>query len=88
MAEPLRLSGRLDLAAVDALHRALLAAPPGDLRLDLSQVSRIGALALQCLLAAARVEGRRLLLENVPEAVREECRLLGLPPELLMEEAP
>lgn len=83
MAEPLCLEGRLDLGAAAALHAALLARRGGDLQIDMSAVSFVGALGLQALLAASRslrARGHGLQLCHVPAPVLQQMQAMGLPP--------
>ncbi|NNE52938.1 MAG: STAS domain-containing protein [Sulfitobacter sp.] len=81
MTDTLPLEGRLDLTAVAALHEALVARQGGDVTVDLTGVTQMGALCLQCLIAAAtaaRARGHRLSLINIPDQVLSQCVAMGL----------
>ncbi|KFE35398.1 STAS domain-containing protein [Thioclava atlantica] len=77
----LDLPERIDLAAVGALQDALSQAlAEGDLTLDASQVSHLGALGLQLLVSAAktaRAQDRKFSITPRSEAFDEAVSRLG-----------
>lgn len=81
-----QLPEKLNTAGVPSLIADLRARQGGDLVLDASLVEHIGGLALQTLIVAAkdwRDSGLRLDVENVPDSVLAQMRLLGASPDLL-----
>ncbi|MFO1498356.1 MAG: STAS domain-containing protein [Verrucomicrobiota bacterium] len=82
--ETLRLTGDLDIYAADQVRTSLIErlASGGGLVLDLAQVASCDATGLQVLCAlqkTATENGRRVRLEQLPDAVRECCAGLGVP---------
>jgi len=74
------LPAHLDLAAAAPLKAALLARRGGDLTLDGSSVSRLGALCLQVLLAAAatwRSDGRAFEVSSPSPGLEEGLLRMG-----------
>ena len=91
MGETIVLPPRLDLSSVTALHTDLCANADQDLTLDLGQVSYLGALGLQLMIAAARnakETGTTLSLRNINDSIVAQMRLLGANPETIMEGQP
>ena len=90
MSERLHLTGKLDLAAAPKLRDRLLAQAPGDVDVDFADVTMLGALCLQILVAAARAQaagGHALHIINCPDAVKAHFAAMGLSPDTLMEDA-
>ncbi|MDF1728645.1 MAG: STAS domain-containing protein [Sulfitobacter sp.] len=83
MAEVLRYTGRMDLGAVCALHADLTGKGETDIEVDLSEVTTMGALCLQCLCAAAirlRAAGHQLDLIGSPPEVAAQIALMDMDP--------
>lgn len=88
MAEPLALEPRLDLSAAPALHATLLTLAQDDIVLDAADVTHLGALCTQILMAAAQAvnaAGHRFKLVNVSDRVLEQLDVMGLTPESVAE---
>lgn len=88
MSEVFAPTGKLDLAAVSEFHAALLERRGQDTRVDMSGVSHIGALCLQCLIAAAIdavASGARFQLADVPDHVQAQLANLGFSANSLLE---
>lgn len=89
-AAPMPLDGMLDLAAAEALHRALMAQlVEGGIALDGAAVERVGTPFLQLLAAAARTaQGRQLpfRLHQASAALRAAIVDLGLAPTIPLED--
>ena len=89
MAETILLQKRLDLSAVQGLVTDLVALKAdGEITLDASHVTHLGALCCQAILAAttrSKASGGVLKLENVSERVEEQLGYMGLSSEKLME---
>lgn len=89
MAEPIILVPRLDLTAVQALVASITSRPPDtDIVLDASNVTHLGALCTQAILAAANrsnAAGGSFAVSNVSERVEEQLACMGLSSEKLME---
>ena len=88
MAETIVLPARLNLSSVTSLHTDLCTHSEKDVTLDLGQVTYLGALGLQVLIAAARqskVAGTTLRLRNTSDRIIAQMRLLGACPETIME---
>lgn len=80
----LRPEGKLDLANVGALHADLQGAGDCDIVVDLEQVTQLGALAMQTLIAAAldmTARGRTLRLVNTSDRVLGQIGAMGMTPE-------
>ena len=78
----LKLGETLDLCAAASLTSALRAARGADLRLDASDVRRVGGQCLQVLLAAAsawEADGKTLAVSNPSIEFIEGVSLLGAP---------
>ncbi len=91
MAETITLPARLDLPAAQDLVNTLNATKAEDeITIDASDVTHLGALCTQALLAAstrANAAGGAILIENLSERVEEQLGHMGLSPEKLMEGA-
>ncbi len=88
MAEMLRAPARLDLAAVGPLHADLLAHAGGDVTVDMADVTQIGALCAQTIIAGARAisgAGCQMRLINVSDRVLAQLAAMGLTPETMTE---
>ncbi len=86
MSVTITMAPRLGLDAVGPLVDNISAASGQDLELDASQVSHLGTLCLQVLLAAARdwaITGRRFRLVSPSDACTTQLALFGLSPETL-----
>jgi len=84
----LDLPRRLDTGAVPALIDTLRAHQGANLALDASDLTQIGALAVQTIIVAAndwQDAGHALTLENVSDGVEEQLRLLGTSARTLTE---
>lgn len=91
MGETIMLPARLDLSTVTALHTDLCAHADKDVVLDMDQVTYLGALGLQVLIAAirhAKTNETKLCLRNISDRVIAQMRLLGASPETIMEGHP
>ncbi|WP_372839881.1 STAS domain-containing protein [Phaeovulum sp.] len=89
MSTALSLAPRLDLSAAKDLHAAVLARRGGDLQLDAGQVTHLGALGLQLLLAAKQSwqrDGHRLAISPRSQAFDDALRLFGVAPDDLVVE--
>jgi len=85
-----RLEAVLDVRAAAPLKAALAAHRSEDLTLDASEVSRLGALCLQVLLAADaawRAEGRHIRIVGASAAFLEGARLMAASSLLTFEAA-
>lgn len=88
MADALSPKGKLDLTAASDLHAAFVAHAGGDVVLDLSNVSQMGALCVQVCVSAAKTlqgQGHHLEIVNTPDAVLAQMGSMGLTPETLAE---
>ena len=88
MTEPLVLQQKLDLPAAAPLAEELKSRLGGDVVLDASEVTQIGALCLQVMLAAAtslKGAGHSLSLTNVNDRVVEQLAQMGFSPETVAE---
>src|SRR4051794_14860067 len=77
-----RLPAALDARVVDSLTRDLLALRGQPVRLDASEVERVGGLGLQVLLSARLTwcsDAQDLAIVNASEAFQVDCALLGAP---------
>jgi len=86
--EPLCPAGKLDITAAPGLHAALLGYEGKDVQIDMTNVTLIGALCLQTLIAAARSanEGSHdFLLSNTSDQVLAQMAAMGMTPELIAE---
>lgn len=89
MSEVLTLPAKLDLAAADQLVTSLKA-QEGDISLDAAEVTHMGAICLQALIAAsahARSHGHAFELRNVSDKVAAQLAVMGTSPQELMEGA-
>ena len=86
MTEPIVPASKLDLSAANDLATQLRQRDKGDIVVDMSQVTHLGALCMQTLISASgslATKSRKLTLENVSERVEEQMRVMGMTPELL-----
>ena len=84
-------TGKLDLAAAKSFHAELLSRAGGNITLDLSGVTHMGALCAQICLSAARTlqaNGHSLQLTNTPDTVTAHLTSMGLSAETLATGAP
>ena len=84
----LKLQPRLGLAEAQPLVTALREHSGSDLVIDASEVSHLGTLCLQALIAAARehaAEGTGFLINNVNDSCVQQLSVYGLSPEALAE---
>ncbi|MEA5161655.1 STAS domain-containing protein [Cereibacter johrii] len=89
MKNRLDLPARLDHQGARQLYAALLSMPPGDTCLAAGQVSFVGGLALQLLLAAAakwRAEGHRFTCQPMSPAFADDVTRLGVDPKEFQED--
>ncbi|MBV7409863.1 STAS domain-containing protein [Maritimibacter sp. DP1N21-5] len=80
MSATLLLPEKLDLRAAGPLRDLLLAETGGDLELDASRVTHLGALSLQVIRAAARTwgeAGHTLTLTGASTNLADQMSLLG-----------
>ena len=90
MSERICPKGKLDIATAPALASDLGQCGEADICLDLGNVTSLGALGLQVILAAriqAQAAGREFKIENVPDAVVSNLAAMGFTPESLAEGA-
>ena len=88
MADPISLSGKLDLAAVGSLHEKLLSHKSQDVTVSLADVTQLGALCAQVLISAAnlcRSDGFEFKLINTNDRVLGQLAAMGMTPETIME---
>ncbi|QPM89588.1 STAS domain-containing protein [Pseudooceanicola algae] len=88
MTEPLVLQPKLDLPAAAPLAEELKTRMTGDVQLDAKDVTQIGSLCLQVILAAAtslKAGGHSLSLTNVNDRVVEQLAQMGFSPETVSE---
>ena len=88
MGDIIPLSGRLDLAAAGPLHAQLMPLTSKPIVLDLAEVTHVGALCLQTLIATARAcagDGGSLSLKNPGDAVVAQLASMGSSPEQIMK---
>ena len=80
---PIRLAAKLDLKASTELVETLRARRGADLTLDGSEVSHLGAHAVQTLLVAAHTwsrDGHALVCANLTDQALEQLGVLGIDP--------
>ncbi|MEM7521253.1 MAG: STAS domain-containing protein [Pseudomonadota bacterium] len=90
MTDAITPQGKLDLSALPDFHSSLAARMNEDIQLDLANVVSIGALCLQCCLAAARATidaGKSFDIVNTPDAVRAQIESMGFTVETLSKGA-
>lgn len=83
--------GKLDLVAAKSFHAEMLDRSGGDIRLDLSGVTLLGALCAQICLATAQSlqrAGHTLTITDISEAAQAHLASMGLSPEKLCAGAP
>ena len=76
----MQLAPILDLRAASGLHEQIVAARGTPLRIDASQVERLGGLCAQVLLAAQsawHAEGFDFSIDGASDAFNDAARLLG-----------
>lgn len=86
--EPLCPDGKLDVTAAPGLHAALLDRKDQDVQIDMTDVTLIGALCLQTLIAAARSahEGHHdFQISNTSDLVLAQMAAMGMTPEQIAE---
>lgn len=84
MADTLVLKAKLDLSAAPDLHAQLLPLCEADLVLDACDVTHMGALCTQIMIAAGRKVhsgGHRLKMINASDRVLGQLAAMGLSPE-------
>ncbi len=91
MSEPIALAARLDLPAASKIVEAANAADLSqEIVFDASDVTHLGAMCAQALIAisrAAQEAGGAIKLENVSDRVTTQLATMGLSPEQIMEGA-
>lgn len=83
----LKLPEILDLNAAGRLHEQMLAHRGGNISIDASEVSRIGAQCVQVLLSAAqswRSERQQFRVDQASDAFVKTLQLLGISDEALL----
>ncbi len=88
MTDALALQPRLDLPAAEPLAKALKARLGGDIVVDASEVTHLGALCLQVLLCTAsdlRNAGHGFTMINTSDRVLAQLSSLGFTPETIAE---
>ena len=88
MTDALVLPPRLDLPAAAPLAQALKERLGSDIAVDASQVTHLGALALQVLLSAAataRRRGHALRITTISDRAAEQLSAMGFTPDSLAE---
>lgn len=91
MNKPIVLQPKLDLPAAGPLTKSILDLGDGDIVLDAKDVSQIGALCIQVMLAAAtsaKKAGHALSLINANDRILEQISYFGLTPESIAEGKP
>lgn len=91
MSDTLVLQPRLDLSAAEPLAEALKTRLGADVTVDAREVTHLGAICLQVLLATAKTArraGHRFTLVNASDRVLEQLSTLGFTPDSLSETAP
>lgn len=88
MAEPsvIALPPKLGLGEVGALHQRLLTHADDDLIIDAADVTHMGTLCLQLLIAAGRdraAAGKLFRLQNVGDGCLRQLAHFGLSPEVI-----
>jgi len=86
MVARLALHERLDMGAAAPLKAALVAQTGQDIEVDGADVTQLGTLCLQVLMAAARdwrAAGKRFDLADPSAALTQQLSLFGLTPETL-----
>ena len=89
MSETLVLNAKLDLSVASSLHAQLAPLCDDDLVLDAAEVSHMGALCTQILIAAgrkAKTGGHRFKMVNASDRVLAQMAAMGLSPENIMGE--
>ncbi len=84
-----KLPARLDLSVAMQLVSDLRKLD-GDIHVDASNVTHMGALCVQALIATARkadAEGRKFEISGVTDKVLEQMKVMGTAPEQMMEGA-
>ena len=84
--ESLMLSSVLDLNEASVLHGKLMELRGRDLRIDASQVDRLGAQCIQIIVAAARTwqtDKKAFVVERASDAFEKTLQLIGLDPNQL-----
>ena len=85
----LKLPAKIDLTATDQLVSDLRALE-GDIAIDASEVTHLGTLGLQALIAASRsahAAGHAFSFTSVTDRMKEQMQVMGTSPEKLMEGA-
>ena len=89
MADPLALPSRIELSTVSDLHDVLRKRiGPEDVLVDAGDVTHLGALGLQVLVAAAaaqRLHDAKLLITNISDRVLDQLNTMGMTPETITE---
>ena len=88
MSEVLYPRGKLNLAAAAALHSELGALKGRDVAVDLSDVTQLGALCLQVMIAAAKTAGdagSKFRINGASARVTAQLDTMGMPPNSLTE---
>jgi chemotaxis protein CheX len=86
MSNEISLAPRLDLSAAQELLATLSTRKDSKVILDMSEVSHLGSLCLQVMIAAARAarnDGRTLIVKNTSDRVRDQMRVMGMTPETI-----
>lgn len=86
----IKLGGTISIYEVAGIHKKLLRSLEENptVRLDLAGVSSCDTAGIQLLLAAGKTgeeQGKRVILSNSPEAVREAARRIGVEPDISQE---
>lgn len=90
MSDAVKLPARLDLSNAMQLVSDLRAVE-GDVKVDASDASHLGALGLQALAAAARkavANGHTFEMDGTSDRVIEQLKMMGSSPEHLKEGCP
>ena len=88
MPESYVLDAKLDLSAATSLHAKLMEMAEQDTVLDARDVTHMGALCTQLLIAAgrqARANDKKLTLVNTSDRVLAQLGAMGLSPEMIAE---
>lgn len=92
MTDPIPLPPRLDAKELGAFApRLAQACSGGQVRLDASEVTHMGALATQLIIAAARAQnaqGGTLEISVISDRASSQLAMMGLSPQHLSEGAP
>ncbi len=88
MAKVIKPEKKLNLSAVSGLQRDLLAIRDGDVSVEMQDVTHLGALCAQLMIAAGRLaqaEGHQFEMMNTSDQVIDQLALMGMTPQTIAE---